>query len=189
MLDILQGFLYSIGISCCRLDGNTAREDREDQIQAFNGSSSMADSPSVFLLSTRAGGVGINLQAADTVILFDSDWNPQQDLQAISRAHRIGQKRTVLVLRLICEGPDESTYSVEQKILKRATKKLEAGRQVLAAGEFDMGTTTRTFSKESAANPLNDSNEAQTSLTSLFEKVNEENGNENYGRNFCRLTI
>jgi hypothetical protein len=94
---------------------------------------------SVFLLSTRAGGVGINLQSADTVILFDSDWNPQQDLQAISRAHRIGQTKPVLVLRLVSIGPDELTYSVEQRILRRAARKLEAERQVLARGLFDQG--------------------------------------------------
>ncbi len=97
-----------------------------------------SEDPSVFLLSTRAGGVGINLQAADTVILFDSDWNPQQDLQAISRAHRIGQTRPVLVLRLVSVGPDAQTYSVEQRILRRATKKLHAERQVLANGLFDL---------------------------------------------------
>jgi hypothetical protein len=96
----------------------------------------------VFLLSTRAGGVGLNLQAADTVILFDSDWNPQQDLQAISRAHRIGQRNTVLVLRLVSEGPDLSTYSVEQKMLKRAAKKIEATRQILAKGQFNMFSLT-----------------------------------------------
>ena len=95
---------------------------------------------SVFLLSTRAGGVGINLQAADTVILFDSDWNPQQDLQAISRAHRIGQRRAVLVLRLVSQGPDLRTPSVEQHILRRAHKKLVAERQILADGAFAMGT-------------------------------------------------
>lgn len=196
MLDILQGFLYSLGISCFRLDGTTKREDRDSQIQNFNveltqntsdtttatdkaaaEEESDDSSASVFLLSTRAGGVGINLQAADTVILFDSDWNPQQDLQAISRAHRIGQKKTVLVLRFISEGPDDSTYSVEQKILKRATKKLEAGRQVLAAGEFDMGTTERhdkmTIDLSQDCEPDNDQPAARETLASLFEKVDD----------------
>lgn len=102
---------------------------------------------SVFLLSTRAGGVGINLQAADTVILFDSDWNPQQDLQAISRAHRIGQTRPVLVLRLVSTGPDEHTYSVEQRILRRAGKKLDAERQVLANGVFDLSDSVEVGDK------------------------------------------
>lgn len=71
-----------------------------------------------------------------------SDWNPQQDLQAISRAHRIGQTKPVLVLRLITLGHDTSTTSVEQKILKRATKKLEAGKMILADGKFHMGTVS-----------------------------------------------
>ena len=113
MLDILQGFLYSLGITRFRLDGSTKREDRDSQIQKFNinmpqnlsvttanvtakkdsisaedvsevESEDDASSASVFLLSTRAGGVGINLQAADSVILFDSDWNPQNDVQAMA---------------------------------------------------------------------------------------------------------
>lgn len=81
-----------------RLDGNTKLDDRGERTNLFN----MEDSPyDVFLLSTRAGGLGLNLQTADTVILFDSDWNPQMDLQAQDRAHRIGQKKKVLVLRFI----------------------------------------------------------------------------------------
>ena len=70
------------------------------------------------MLSTRAGGLGINLATADTVILFDSDWNPQADLQAMDRAHRIGQTKPVMVYRFMCEG------TVEEKIIERAQKKL-----------------------------------------------------------------
>jgi ATP-dependent helicase STH1/SNF2 len=100
MLDILQGYLYHLGVACARIDGNTPGTEREEYLKAFNApsyesNSSQEDTISVFLLSTRAGGVGINLQAADTVILYDSDWNPMADLQAISRAHRLGQKNTV----------------------------------------------------------------------------------------------
>lgn len=160
MLDILQGYLQDRGIRAARLDGSTAPALRERQLRDFSRSrdytagqahtgqaipldrqtASTVPDYSVFLLSTRAGGVGINLQAADTVILFDSDWNPQQDLQAISRAHRIGQTKPVLVLRLVSTGPDERTYSVEQRILRRAARKLEAERQVLARGLFDHST-------------------------------------------------
>lgn len=79
----------------CRIDGQTNQESREQQMESFNA----PNSPQfAFLLSTRAGGLGINLQTADTVILYDSDWNPQMDLQAQDRAHRIGQKKQVLVL-------------------------------------------------------------------------------------------
>lgn len=86
MLNILEGYLFHKGITYYRIDGNTAQEDRERQINEFNNKNDDDKRKcSIFLLSTRAGGVGINLQAADTVILFDSDWNPQQDLQAISR--------------------------------------------------------------------------------------------------------
>ena len=155
MLDIIEGYLQLKGVTYCRLDGNTSHEDRQQQIGAFTGVTAATARPigstedsrlpsvagaSVFLLSTRAGGVGLNLQAADTVILYDSDWNPQQDLQAISRAHRIGQTRPVLVLRLLSLGPDEHSCSVDQHILRRASRKLQAERQVLADGLFDMGT-------------------------------------------------
>jgi superfamily II DNA/RNA helicase len=130
---------------------------------------------SVFLLSTRAGGVGINLQAADTVILFDSDWNPQQDLQAISRAHRIGQTKPVLVLRLVSTGPDEKTYSVEQRILRRAAKKLEAERQVLAQGLFDLSE------RREGSNPSRgvmvsteaEASESADSMLALFETITD----------------
>jgi SNF2 family DNA or RNA helicase len=70
------------------------------------------------LISTRAGGLGLNLASADTVILYDSDWNPQVDLQAMERAHRIGQTKPVRVYRLICRG------SVEERMISRAEKKL-----------------------------------------------------------------
>jgi ATP-dependent DNA helicase len=159
-LDIIQGYLQTRDIDCFRLDGNTSREDRESNISAFsstlkstknNSSHNSSDTstttddpvPSVYLLSTRAGGVGINLQAADTVIFFDSDWNPQADLQAMSRAHRLGQTKTVLVLRLVTPGEDKGVPSAEQRILKAAAHKLAAERIILADGEFDMGTATQ----------------------------------------------
>lgn len=84
----------------------------------------------IFLLSTRAGGLGINLATADTVIIFDSDWNPQMDLQAQDRAHRIGQKNEVLVLRLTTNTP------IENKILSQAQNKLSLETLVIDAGEF-----------------------------------------------------
>src|SRR5271154_6630295 len=89
----------------------------------------------IFLLSTRAGGLGLNLQTADTVIIYDSDWNPHQDLQAQDRAHRIGQKNEVRILRLI------SSNSVEEKILERAQFKLDMDGKVIQAGKFDNKST------------------------------------------------
>lgn len=90
VLDILEDFMGMRSYEYCRIDGDTSYDDREELIDAYNQPES---TKFVFLLSTRAGGLGINLQTADTVILFDSDWNPQSDLQAMDRAHRIGQKK------------------------------------------------------------------------------------------------
>jgi hypothetical protein len=87
-----------------------------------------APAPSLFLLSTRAGGLGITLTAADTVIFFDNDWNPQMDLQAQDRAHRIGQKKPVLVFRLVTKS------TVEERILKRAGEKRRLEEMVIAKG-------------------------------------------------------
>ncbi|KAB0392734.1 hypothetical protein E2I00_011948 [Balaenoptera physalus] len=90
----------------------------------------------IFLLSTRAGGLGLNLQSADTVIIFDSDWNPHQDLQAQDRAHRIGQQNEVRVLRLC------TVNSVEEKILAAAKYKLNVDQKVIQAGMFDQKSSS-----------------------------------------------
>ena len=115
MLDILQDFLTLRGYQYARLDGSTNRVQRSIDIAAFNrpGSPMFA-----FLLSTRAGGLGVNLQTADTCVLFDSDWNPQVDTQAMARVHRIGQKKPVHVYRLVTAG------TVEERMQQRAEKKL-----------------------------------------------------------------
>ncbi len=127
-LDYLELFLMNVGIKCLRLDGTTKADDRQEMLEKFNA----ADSPYFcFLLSTRAGGLGLNLQTADTVIIFDSDWNPMMDLQAQDRAHRIGQTKEVRVFRLICSG------SIEVKILERANRKLKMDAQVIQAGQFN----------------------------------------------------
>lgn len=127
VLDILEDYFRFIGYQYCRIDGNTTGERRDSQMDEFNeeGSSKFA-----FLLSTRAGGLGINLATADIVILFDSDWNPQVDLQAMDRAHRIGQKKPVQVFRFICEG------TVEEKIIERADRKLFLDAAVIQQGRL-----------------------------------------------------
>jgi SWI/SNF-related matrix-associated actin-dependent regulator of chromatin subfamily A member 5 len=127
MLDILEDYLISKGYLYCRIDGNTSYDDREDRIADYNREGS---DKFVFLLSTRAGGLGINLQTADTVILYDSDWNPQADLQAQDRAHRIGQKRPVQVFRLITDD------SVEVKVVERAQQKLKLDAMVVQQGRL-----------------------------------------------------
>jgi ATP-dependent DNA helicase len=131
MLDIIHDWAESIGQIVYRIDGTTKTEDRQDQMWKFNADwhDDNGGVCNLFLLSTRAGGVGVNLTGADTVILFDSDWNPQQDLQAMDRSHRIGQKNNVLVFRLITE-------TVERKILERATAKRKLETLVIGSGDF-----------------------------------------------------
>jgi SWI/SNF-related matrix-associated actin-dependent regulator of chromatin subfamily A member 5 len=111
LLDILEDYLLLRGYEYRRIDGSSHALDRESAIDDFNA----PDSPLfVFLLSTRAGGLGINLATADTVVLYDSDWNPQVDLQAQDRAHRIGQTKPVTVFRFVTDG------SIEEKVIERA---------------------------------------------------------------------
>nr|POE56809.1 chromatin structure-remodeling complex subunit snf21 [Quercus suber] len=132
IMNIMEDFLRMRDISYLRLDGSTKADDRSELLKQFNA----PDSPYFcFLLSTRAGGLGLNLQTADTVIIYDSDWNPHQDLQAQDRAHRIGQKNEVRILRLISSG------SVEEKILERARYKLDMDGKVIQAGKFDNKST------------------------------------------------
>lgn len=115
MLDILSDYLALRGHPFQRLDGSMKPEERNKAIEHFNA----PESPDfVFLLSTRAGGMGINLVTADTVIIFDSDWNPQNDLQAMSRAHRIGQTKSVNVYRFVTKG------TMEEDIIERAKRKM-----------------------------------------------------------------
>ncbi|AET38002.1 chromatin-remodeling ATPase ISW1 Ecym_2256 [Eremothecium cymbalariae DBVPG len=125
LLDILEDYCYFRGYEYCRIDGSTAHEDRIEAIDEYNAPESKKF---IFLLTTRAGGLGINLTTADVVVLYDSDWNPQADLQAMDRAHRIGQKKQVKVFRLVTDN------SVEEKILERATQKLRLDQLVIQQG-------------------------------------------------------
>ncbi|XP_059824631.1 chromodomain-helicase-DNA-binding protein 1-like isoform X1 [Hypanus sabinus] len=127
MLDILQDYMEYRGYSYERMDGSVRGEERYLAIKNFNQQDVF-----VFLLSTRAGGVGMNLTAADTVIFVDSDFNPQNDLQASARAHRIGQKRPVKIIRLI--GRD----TVDQLIYSRAMSKLQLTNTLIEGGQFSM---------------------------------------------------
>ncbi|KAI9672483.1 MAG: hypothetical protein M1817_003249 [Caeruleum heppii] len=126
-LDIIEDWATAMrGWNVCRIDGQVKQDDRRAQIHAFNTDASYR----IFLLSTRAGGQGINLAAADTVILFDSDWNPQQDLQAQDRAHRIGQTRPVIVYRLATRA------TIEQTLLEKADGKRRLEKLVIQKGKF-----------------------------------------------------
>ncbi|GAA47514.1 chromodomain-helicase-DNA-binding protein 1-like, partial [Clonorchis sinensis] len=126
MLDIVQDYLTLKDYSYERLDGSVRGEDRVSAVNCFNRSNETF----VFLLSTKAGGQGLNLVAADTVIFIDSDFNPQNDIQAAARAHRIGQTKPVRVIRLV--GRD----TVEEAILSRADVKLKLTARVLGSGEM-----------------------------------------------------
>ncbi|GMR53197.1 hypothetical protein PMAYCL1PPCAC_23392 [Pristionchus mayeri] len=149
MLDILQEYLKLRRFPAQRLDGSMRADLRKQALDHFNAEGS---TDFCFLLSTRAGGLGINLATADTVIIFDSDWNPQNDLQAMSRAHRIGQTKTVNIYRLVTRG------SVEEEIVERAKRKLvldhlviqrmdTTGRTVLHKSDHKGGSSSLPFDK------------------------------------------
>ncbi|KAG8904542.1 hypothetical protein FRB99_001582 [Tulasnella sp. 403] len=125
VLDILEDYCMYRAYGYCRIDGGTGHEDRIAAIDEYNRPGS---EKFIFLLTTRAGGLGINLTTADIVVLYDSDWNPQADLQAMDRAHRIGQTKQVIVFRFITEG------SVEERMQERAAQKLRLDQLVIQQG-------------------------------------------------------
>ncbi|XP_008320737.2 lymphoid-specific helicase [Cynoglossus semilaevis] len=126
ILDILMDYCYLRGFEYSRLDGSMSFAERDENIKKFS------EDPEVFLflLSTRAGGLGINLTAADTVIIFDSDWNPQADLQAQDRCHRLGQTKPVVVYRLV------TANTIDQKIVERASAKRKLEQMVIHKKKF-----------------------------------------------------
>lgn len=125
VLDILEDYCVFRDYNYCRIDGTTAHEDRIAAIDDYNKPGS---DKFVFLLTTRAGGLGINLTSADIVVLYDSDWNPQADLQAMDRAHRIGQTKQVVAFRFVTEK------AIEEKVLERAAQKLRLDQLVIQQG-------------------------------------------------------
>ncbi|GLC76063.1 hypothetical protein PLESTF_001730400 [Pleodorina starrii] len=127
MLNVLEAYLQDLGMQPLRIDGSVPWQQRKDDIAEFQSGKSEKD---VFLLSTRAGGLGINLTAADTVIIYDSDWNPHQDSQAMDRCHRIGQTKPVLVFRLV------TSNSVENRMLAKAESKKALERIIIKKGAF-----------------------------------------------------
>ncbi|KAL1211796.1 putative ATP-dependent DNA helicase CHR12 [Cardamine amara subsp. amara] len=134
LIDVLEIYLTLNDFKYLRLDGTTKTDQRGLLLKQFNE----PDSPYfMFLLSTRAGGLGLNLQTADTVIIFDSDWNPQMDQQAEDRAHRIGQKKEVRVFVLVSVG------SIEEVILERAKQKMGIDAKVIQAGLFNTTSTAQ----------------------------------------------
>ncbi|KAG6809199.1 hypothetical protein H0H92_001186 [Tricholoma furcatifolium] len=131
MLDIIEDWATEcMGWKICRIDGSSSPLERRAEMERFQSGGDAPDAPCLFLLSTRAGGLGINLVAADTVIFYDQDWNPQMDVQAQDRAHRIGQTKPVLIFRLV------SAHTIETKIMQRATEKRQLEALVIAKGRF-----------------------------------------------------
>jgi len=124
VMDILEDYCGKTGYKFLRLDGQSALADRRDMVADWQTNEELF----VFLLSTRAGGVGINLTAADTVIFYDSDWNPTVDAQAMDRAHRLGQERPVTVYRLVSRG------TIEERIRARAKQKDRIHELVIRSG-------------------------------------------------------
>ena len=120
VLDILEAVLEVLNIAFFRLDGSTRVDERQDMIDQFYADETIP----VFLLSTKAGGAGINLACANKVIIFDSGFNPQDDVQAENRAHRVGQTREVEVVRLICKG------TIEEGIARLGESKLALDQRV-----------------------------------------------------------
>ncbi|CAH0731987.1 unnamed protein product, partial [Brenthis ino] len=130
MIDLLEEYMWHRKHKYMRLDGSSKISARRDMVADFQARADIF----VFLLSTRAGGLGINLTAADTVIFYDSDWNPTVDQQAMDRAHRLGQTKQVTVYRLICKG------TIEERIMQRAREKSEIQRMVISGGNFKPDT-------------------------------------------------
>ncbi|XP_063730570.1 lymphoid-specific helicase isoform X2 [Eleginops maclovinus] len=126
ILDLLMDYCYLRGYQYSRLDGNMSYSERDENMTKFSKDPGVF----LFLLSTRAGGLGINLTTADTVIIFDSDWNPQADLQAQDRCHRIGQTKPVLVYRLV------TANTIDEKILEKASAKRKLEQMVIHKNKF-----------------------------------------------------
>lgn len=131
MIDLMEEYLVYRQYKYLRLDGSSKISDRRDMVSDWQTRPELF----VFLLSTRAGGLGINLTAADTVIFYDSDWNPTIDSQAMDRAHRLGQTKQVTVYRLITRG------TIEERILSRAKEKEEVQKVVISGGDYKQSTT------------------------------------------------
>lgn len=169
MIDLMEEYLTYRNYKYLRLDGSTKLEDRRDTVSDFQTKPEIF----IFLLSTRAGGLGINLTAADTVIFYDSDWNPTIDSQAMDRAHRLGQTRQVTVYRMITRG------TIEERIRKRALQKEEVQRVVISGGS-GAGVDFNTRSKENRTKDIALwlADDEQAELIERKEKEEAEKGEE-----------
>ena len=161
MLDILEVFLNLNGHTYLRLDGSTGVEKRQKLMDRFNNDEKVF----CFILSTRSGGLGINLTGADTVVFYDSDWNPAMDAQAQDRAHRIGQTRDVHIYRLVTQ------HTIEENILVKAQQKRHLDFLVMDEGNFNASISTSvTKEEESESNDVN----SKSGLRSILGLQNNE---------------
>ncbi|CAH0554969.1 unnamed protein product [Brassicogethes aeneus] len=158
MLDVLEAFLNFHGHIYLRLDGTTKVDQRQLLMERFNGDKRIF----VFILSTRSGGVGVNLTGADTVIFYDSDWNPTMDAQAQDRCHRIGQTRDVHIYRLVSER------TIEENILKKANQKRLLGDLAIEGGNF-----TTAYFKSSTIQDLFSIDQSEESAANRMSEVVE----------------
>jgi SWI/SNF-related matrix-associated actin-dependent regulator of chromatin subfamily A member 5 len=178
MLDILEDYCAFREWGYCRIDGQTEHTDRIIAIDEYNKPDS---DKFIFLLTTRAGGLGINLTSADIVILFDSDWNPQADLQAMDRAHRIGQKKQVKVFRFVTEN------AIEEKVLERASQKLRLDQLVIQQGRS--GISNNNDKKASTASNKDEllnmiQHGAASILSTSYNNINSNQANNNDSNNY-----
>ncbi|KAK4154158.1 SNF2 family N-terminal domain-containing protein [Chaetomidium leptoderma] len=172
LLDILEDYCVFREYKYCRIDGSTAHEDRIAAIDDYNKPGS---EKFVFLLTTRAGGLGINLTSADIVVLYDSDWNPQADLQAMDRAHRIGQTKQVVVYRFVTDN------AIEEKVLERAAQKLRLDQLVIQQGRAQAAAKAAANKDELLSMIQHGAGkvfEAKGAFGSLAEKGNELNDDD-----------
>ncbi|WEW57620.1 hypothetical protein PRK78_003087 [Emydomyces testavorans] len=172
-LDIIEDFLDGLGVLHLRLDGSLSSLQKQKRIDEFNAPSSPYFA---FLLSTRAGGVGINLATADTVIIMDPDFNPHQDIQALSRAHRIGQQKKVLVFQLMTKG------TAEEKIMQIGRKKMALDHVLIERmdAEEDIGLDLESVLRHGADALFNDNDKGDVhydneSIEKLLERSQIEN--------------
>ncbi|KAG0597031.1 hypothetical protein M758_UG305700 [Ceratodon purpureus] len=168
MLNILEDYMNYRKFKYLRLDGSSTIMDRRDMVKDFQHRSDIF----VFLLSTRAGGLGINLTAADTVIFYESDWNPTMDLQAMDRAHRLGQTKEVTVYRLICKG------TVEEKIMQRANQKNTVQQLVMTGNTATQGDV---LEAEEVVSLLLDDAEMEAKIKEQVSKQADKHGRRKRG--------
>lgn len=185
MLDILEIFLNLHGYTYVRLDGSTKVEVRQQIVDRFNNDHKIF----CFISSTRSGGIGLNLTGADSIVFFDTDWNPAMDKQAQDRCHRIGQTRTVHIYRLI------TLSTIEENIFKKSIQKRELNYVIMEDGKFDIKNFNKINLKsiveeEKLLNP-NDKKEGHENdqIRKLLEFENLKFENEEDQKNLEQLLI